>query len=155
MINNIEFISAGAGSGKTYKLTETLAQALESGAARPHAILATTFTVKAATELRERARSWLLKVGNRPAVTRRRLDQPAPTLLFGKALNDVSWIDQDGTPIRRLTVEEAAVLQGFPAHCPWAGSRTKQFEQIGNAVPAPLAAAVLRPLVPAALEVAA
>lgn len=61
MMNNIEFISAGAGSGKTYKLTETLAQALESGAARPHAILATTFTVKAATELRERARSWLLQ----------------------------------------------------------------------------------------------
>lgn len=61
MMNNIEFISAGAGSGKTYKLTETLAQALESGAARPHAILATTFTVKASTELRERARSWLLQ----------------------------------------------------------------------------------------------
>lgn len=63
MMNNIEFISAGAGSGKTYKLTETLAQALESGAARPHAILATTFTVKAATELRERARSRLLEKG--------------------------------------------------------------------------------------------
>ncbi|CAB3849203.1 ATP-dependent helicase/nuclease subunit A [Achromobacter animicus] len=62
-MNNIEFISAGAGSGKTYKLTETLAQALESGAARPHAILATTFTVKAAAELRERARSWLLESG--------------------------------------------------------------------------------------------
>ena len=62
-MNNIEFVSAGAGSGKTYKLTETLAQALESGAARPHAILATTFTVKAATELRERARSWLLEKG--------------------------------------------------------------------------------------------
>ncbi len=63
VMNNIEFVSAGAGSGKTYKLTETLAQALESGAARPHAILATTFTVKAATELRERARSWLLEKG--------------------------------------------------------------------------------------------
>lgn len=62
-MNSIEFISAGAGSGKTYKLTETLAQALESGTARPHAILATTFTVKAATELRERARSWLLENG--------------------------------------------------------------------------------------------
>lgn len=63
MMNNIEFVSAGAGSGKTYKLTETLAQALESDSARPHAILATTFTVKAATELRERARSWLLEKG--------------------------------------------------------------------------------------------
>ncbi|MFG3079554.1 DNA cytosine methyltransferase [Streptomyces parvulus] len=102
-----------------------------------------------------RARSWMLRVGNRPSATRRRLDQPAPTLLFAKALNDVSWIDADGHPIRRLTVEEAAILQGFPAAYPWAGSRTKQFEQIGNAVPAPLAAAVLSLLVPAALEVAA
>ncbi|MET8900330.1 DNA cytosine methyltransferase [Streptomyces sp. NPDC004538] len=102
-----------------------------------------------------RARSWMLRVGNRPSATRRRLDQPAPTLLFAKALNDVSWIDADGHPIRRLTVQEAAILQGFPATYPWAGSRTKQFEQIGNAVPAPLAAAVLSLLVPAALEVAA
>ncbi|WP_341313481.1 UvrD-helicase domain-containing protein [Paraburkholderia sp. IMGN_8] len=62
-MNNIEFISAGAGSGKTYKLTSTLAEALESGEARPHGVLATTFTVKAATELRERARSWLLNKG--------------------------------------------------------------------------------------------
>ncbi len=62
-MNNIEFVSAGAGSGKTYRLTEILAEALESGTARPHAILATTFTVKAATELRERARSWLLEKG--------------------------------------------------------------------------------------------
>lgn len=60
---NIEFISAGAGSGKTYKLTQTLAQALADGSARPHAVLATTFTVKAATELRERARAWLLEQG--------------------------------------------------------------------------------------------
>ncbi|WP_236201225.1 UvrD-helicase domain-containing protein [Pseudomonas pseudonitroreducens] len=62
-MNSVEFISAGAGSGKTYKLTATLSDALESGAARPDAILATTFTIKAAKELRERARSWLLGKG--------------------------------------------------------------------------------------------
>ena len=69
MTTNIEFISAGAGSGKTYRLTETIADALQSGAARPHAILATTFTVKAATELRERVRSSLLEKGRTDLVT--------------------------------------------------------------------------------------
>ncbi len=59
----VEFVRAGAGSGKTYHLTQLLAQRLRDGAARPHAVIATTFTVKAATELRERARSSLLREG--------------------------------------------------------------------------------------------
>ncbi|MDP1740964.1 exodeoxyribonuclease V subunit beta [Polaromonas sp.] len=60
---NVEFVRAGAGSGKTHYLTQLLAQRLKDGAARPHAVLATTFTVKAASELRERARARLLKEG--------------------------------------------------------------------------------------------
>lgn len=60
MSARIEFISAGAGSGKTYKLTETVVLALEQRQARPQGVLATTFTVKAAAELRERVRSRLL-----------------------------------------------------------------------------------------------
>ena len=61
---NIEFVRAGAGSGKTYYLTHLLASRLEDKTARASAVLATTFTVKAATELRERARATLLKKGN-------------------------------------------------------------------------------------------
>lgn len=60
---NIEFVRAGAGSGKTYHLTNLLADRLEDKSARASAVIATTFTVKAATELRERARSTLLKKG--------------------------------------------------------------------------------------------
>lgn len=60
---NVEFVRAGAGSGKTYHLTHLLASRLEEGSARASAVMATTFTVKAATELRERARATLLKKG--------------------------------------------------------------------------------------------
>ena len=60
---NVEFVRAGAGSGKTHYLTQLLAQHLRDGTARAHAVIATTFTVKAATELRERARSSLLREG--------------------------------------------------------------------------------------------
>ena len=60
---HITFISAGAGSGKTHRLTEILHRELTIGGVRPSGVIATTFTKKAATELRERVREHLLKQG--------------------------------------------------------------------------------------------
>lgn len=51
---SIEFTTASAGSGKTFRLVEIVAKAIEDGCARPEGIIATTFTVAAANELRER-----------------------------------------------------------------------------------------------------
>jgi DNA (cytosine-5)-methyltransferase 1 len=42
-----------------------------------------------------------------------------------------------------VSIDEAATLQGFPADHPWQGTKGQQFLQVGNAVPPPLAQAVL------------
>lgn len=44
----------------------------------------------------------------------------------------------------RLTIEDALILQSFRPDYPLCGNKTKQFEQVGNAVPPVLAAHVLR-----------
>ena len=63
--NAFRIISAGAGSGKTHRLTEELAALVGDGTAKaaPEKIIATTFTKKAAAELLERLRQFLLKGG--------------------------------------------------------------------------------------------
>ena len=54
MNSAIEFTTASAGSGKTFRLVEIVANAVENDKASPQGIVATTFTVAAANELRER-----------------------------------------------------------------------------------------------------
>jgi DNA (cytosine-5)-methyltransferase 1 len=44
--------------------------------------------------------------------------------------------------LRRITVEEATTLQGFPPGTQFAGSVIARYRQIGNSVPPPLAYAV-------------
>jgi len=48
---NIRFISAGAGSGKTFRLTEELEKALSAGRAAPAGVVGTSFTNKAVNRL--------------------------------------------------------------------------------------------------------
>jgi DNA (cytosine-5)-methyltransferase 1 len=56
-----------------------------------------------------------------------------------------SWtrVPEDGGEQVRISLEEAAAFQTFPASYPWAGSRTSRFRQCADAVPPQLAAALL------------
>lgn len=61
-LSPIDVVTASAGTGKTHRLTGAYIDAVAAGTA-PGAILATTFTRKAAAELMERIRSRLLAAG--------------------------------------------------------------------------------------------
>jgi DNA (cytosine-5)-methyltransferase 1 len=90
------------------------------------------------------------------------LSRPAPTLLASMGGNKTPWVDTAGIALeyhqhllaggeprtgpvpgaRRITVEEAALLQTFPPGMHFAGRRSSCYRQIGNAVPPLLAEAV-------------
>ena len=65
----VEFISAGAGSGKTTALAELLQAELVAGRVQPEGLLATTFTQRAAAELRERVHGQLVSGGDHALAT--------------------------------------------------------------------------------------
>ncbi|MEZ0386786.1 MAG: UvrD-helicase domain-containing protein, partial [Verrucomicrobium sp.] len=69
---------AGAGSGKTTELTRLMHAQIASGAVRPQAIIAATFTVAAAAELAERVRRELFagSWSRKPSAWRNRLWAP-------------------------------------------------------------------------------
>jgi DNA (cytosine-5)-methyltransferase 1 len=95
-----------------------------------------------------------------------RLDRPAPTVTTteekGTRAHAPDW-DFNGGPdrasdalfaasgIRRIQVEEALILQGFPKDWPLQGNQHERYLQVGNAVPPPLAQALGRVLADATL----
>ncbi len=82
--------------------------------------------------------------GHESKYRRLRADAACPTLTahMGKDLSDFIHPRLG----RTLTAREAARVQGFPDWMEFAGSQASQLNQIGNAVPIPLATAVGRAL---------
>lgn len=90
------------------------------------------------------------------------LTKPAPTMLASMGGNKTPWVDTmgivpeyhahlvcGGKPrhgrvpgARRITVAEAAAIQTLPRWVRFAGARSSQYRQVGNAVPPRLAKAV-------------
>jgi ATP-dependent exoDNAse (exonuclease V) beta subunit len=69
-VPDVSIISASAGTGKTHKLMQLVIQTISSGQFSPESILLTTFTEKAAAELRERVCSELVKINLIPEARR-------------------------------------------------------------------------------------
>jgi DNA (cytosine-5)-methyltransferase 1 len=114
---------------------------------------------------------WQLQGGAAEHATVRHAHAPAPTIL-GNVGKNGGWVwERPATTIAgdprcfqpgghhepgqqsenaiRLTVPEGLILQGFPPDWPVQGTKTAQWLQIGNAIPPPLAKAILGQLVPA------
>ena len=64
-MERVTYISAGAGSGKTYTLTHLLADHIAKGDVEPEKVILTTYTKKAAAEFREKAKSVLYEEGRK------------------------------------------------------------------------------------------
>jgi DNA (cytosine-5)-methyltransferase 1 len=122
------------------------------------------------------AGAWV-RFGNQDNSAVRDVSEPAATLRFGERLNACHWVferpattvvgsfppetiaapgyrvstadgsRQNAPDSVRVSLEEAALLQSFPSGYPWQGSKTKKFQQVGNAIPPLLALNVLRSVI--------
>lgn len=87
---------------------------------------------------------WKLRSNTQANAAVRPAGLPASALFFGAHKNNVSWVSETDDVAIRLSLPDAAVLQTFPYDWPFKGGATKQFMQVGNAIPPLMAAAVLR-----------
>lgn len=110
MSAKLTFVSAGAGSGKTYRLTTILHTELTSKRVKPSGVIATTFTRKAATELRERVRGFMLEKGEYVLANAMGQAQIGTVnAVCGDILRRFAF--EAGLPVEQTVLEEAQATQ--------------------------------------------
>jgi len=99
-------VPAGAGSGKTYRIQQTLGEWVEQGLVHADRIVAVTFTEAAASELRERVRGRLLELGRHDDALR--IDQAYISTIhsFGLRLLSEFAFEAGMSPHPRLLQED-------------------------------------------------
>jgi ATP-dependent helicase/nuclease subunit A len=129
----LDVISAGAGSGKTHKITETVGRWVRDGLVAPDRIVAVTFTEAAATELKERLRKELIDLGRTEDALK--LDQAYISTIHSFGLRVLSEFAFDGglPPRSRLLDqnEETALLRQAIARAGSLDTLTRELRRYG------------------------
>ena len=112
-LEELSIISAGAGSGKTYTVQETLSSWLKQhpDRIRPDRILAVTFTNMAASEMQSRIRAALLSSGNVEAASKVASAQISTIHSFGQSIIKSFAYETGMSPnVRQLSEAEEEIL---------------------------------------------
>src|SRR6187455_3833474 len=110
-------ILAGAGSGKTRVITSRIAYLVGDGHAKPHEVLAVTFTNKAAEEMRTRVESLLgadvtgMWVSTFHALCARLLRREAPAI--GLSRDFVIYDSSDQLTVVKQALKQLQIDDGF------------------------------------------
>jgi DNA (cytosine-5)-methyltransferase 1 len=93
---------------------------------------------------------WVYRDGTRAHAATRTIDEPATTVVSSFCPEVIAApgyrtkVSRQNAPGSvKVTIAEAGVLQSFRRDYPWQGATTKQYQQVGNAVPPLLAAHVI------------
>jgi DNA (cytosine-5)-methyltransferase 1 len=144
-------MSEALGWGYTERPSHTVcAGGARTGGAEPFTKQPRTAMIKAMTS----GEGWAMRSNysgppsatKRTAAERGRGMRPVEAPAFAITSKTFDFVGPDSAKVRP-SVPEVAALQTFPADHPWQGTKGKQCEQVGNAVPPLLAQAILSALV--------